>query len=59
MPRPDHDQETGIPDLTSLSLEELAELDDSVVANVIRVIAERRGGRGGYREAFSDFQSAT
>jgi hypothetical protein len=59
MPRPDPDQEAGLPDLTDLSLDQLAMLDDSVVANVIRVLAHSRLGCAANQETFSSFTSAS
>lgn len=59
MPRPDPDQEAGLPDVTELSLDQLAMLDDSVVANVIRVLADSRRGGAVYQETFSNFDSAS
>lgn len=59
MPRPDPDHETGLPDLTELSLDQLAALDDSVVANMIRVLADSRQDCVDYDETFSNWQSSS
>jgi hypothetical protein len=59
MPRPDPDHETGLPDLTQLSLDQLAALDDSVVANMIRVLADSRRDCASYQESFSNFGAAS
>ncbi len=59
MAKPDLDQEAGLPDLTELSLDQLAMLDDSVVANVIRVLADLRRSCAGYPETFSNFGAAS
>jgi hypothetical protein len=59
MPRPDPDHETGLPDLTQLSLDQLAALDDSVVANMIRVLADSRRDYASYQESFSNFGAAS
>jgi hypothetical protein len=42
MPGPDNDRKTGLLDLAELSLDDLSLLDDSVVANAIRALVERR-----------------
>lgn len=59
MPRPDPDQEAGLPDLTELSLDQLAMLDDSVVANMIRVLADSRRGCAVNQETFNNFNAAS
>jgi hypothetical protein len=59
MPRPDPDHETGLPDLTELSLDQLAALDDSVVVNMIRVLADSRRDCSSYQENFSNFGAAS
>jgi len=59
MPRPDPDHETRLPDLTELSLDQLAALDDSVVANMIRVLADSRRDCADYQETFSNFDAAS
>jgi len=59
MPRPDPDHEAGLPDLTELSLDQLAMLDDSVVANVIRVLVDSRRDGADHPETFSNFDSAS
>lgn len=58
MPRPDADREAGLPDLTELSLDQLAMLDDSVVANVIRALADSRQGCAVYQDTFSNWNSS-
>jgi len=58
MQMPDQDQEVGLVDLTGLSLDDLAALDDSVVANAIRLLQERRGNGADYMETFHDFNAA-
>lgn len=57
MPGPDHDEEMGLLDLVELSLDDLSSLDDSVVANAIRRLHERRRCSTGYLETFSAFNS--
>ena len=59
MPRPDPDHQTGLPELTELSLDQLAALDDSVVANMIRALADSRRDRADYQETFSNFGAAS
>lgn len=59
MPRPDPDPETGLPDLTELSLDQLAALDDSMVANMIRALADSRRDCADYQETFSNFGAAS
>lgn len=59
MPRPEHDAETGLPDLTALSLDDLPMLDDSVVANAIKVLVARRGDCAEYGETFSNWNAAS
>jgi hypothetical protein len=59
MPRRDPDHETGLPDLTKLSLDQLATLDDSVVANMIRVLADSRRDCASYQESFNNFNAAS
>jgi hypothetical protein len=53
-----HERETGLLNLSSLSLEDLARLDDSVVADVVRdlVLRRRYGSESG--ERFSNFSAA-
>jgi FXSXX-COOH protein len=58
MQTPDQDQEVGLVDLTGLSLDDLAALDDSVVANAIRLLRERRCNGADYMETFSQFGAA-
>jgi hypothetical protein len=58
MQRPDHDQEAGLLDLVGLSLDDLTMLDDSVVANAVRLLQARRCGGVDYMETFDAFQSA-
>jgi hypothetical protein len=59
MARLDPDHETGLPDLTELSLDQLAALDDSVVANMIRILADSRQNCADYQETFSNFGAAS
>jgi hypothetical protein len=59
MRTPDRDQEIGLIDLTGLSLDDLAALDDSVVANAIKLLQERRCNGADYMETFHDFNAAT
>lgn len=58
MPKPDPDQEMGLVNLVSLSLDDLSKLDDSVVANAIRLLQERRRHGADYMEMFDVFQAA-
>ena len=53
-----HEREGGLLSLSGLSLEDLAELDDSVIANALRDLVERRRYGTGPRERFSAFNSA-
>lgn len=55
---PDYEGETGLLDLGELSLDDLSLLDDSVVANAIRVLAQRRGCGAGNGERFNAWQSS-
>jgi hypothetical protein len=55
---PDQDQEVGLADLAGLSLDDLAALDDSVVANALRLLRERRCNGADYMETFRDFGAA-
>jgi hypothetical protein len=58
MRTPDRDQEIGLIDLTGLSLDDLAAVDDSVVANAIKLLQERRCNGTGHLETFDAFQAA-
>ena len=58
MPTSGHDGETGLLDLANLSLDDLSLLDDSVVANVIRDLIERRRCGAEYAERFSQWNSS-
>jgi FXSXX-COOH protein len=58
MQMPDQHQKVGLVDLTGLSLDDLAALDDSVVANAIRLLRERRCGGEDYMETFNLFNAA-
>jgi hypothetical protein len=55
---PDNDGETGLLDLAELSLDDLSLLDDSVVANAIRALVERRRCGAEHAERFQLFNSA-
>jgi hypothetical protein len=57
MHRPENDGETGLLDLTELSLDDLSLLDDSVVANAIRTLVERRRCGAERAEQFEVFNS--
>jgi hypothetical protein len=57
MPGPDHEEEKGLLDLAELSLDDLPKLDDSVVANAIRLLHERRSCGSAYMETFSQWNS--
>lgn len=59
MQGPARDPQAGLPDLTELSLDQLAMLDDSVVANVIMVLADSRRSCAGYQDTFNDFSAAS
>lgn len=50
--------ETGLLDLSGLSLEDLSKLDDSVVADALRDLVARRRCGTGPRERFNAFKSA-
>jgi FXSXX-COOH protein len=54
MQSPDSGREAGLIDLTALSLDDLHALDDSVVANALRELRDRRCGGADYGERFSD-----
>ena len=58
MQMPDQDREVGLVDLTGLSLDDLAALDDSVVANAIRLLWERRRNGADHMETFDRFSAA-
>jgi hypothetical protein len=58
MERLDHDRDTALLDLAELSLDQLSMLDDSVVANAIRLIVERRRCGAEYLEIFQEFNAA-
>jgi hypothetical protein len=53
-----HNEETGLLDVASLSLDDLSLLDDSVVANVIKDLIERRRCGAEYAERFSMFNAS-
>jgi hypothetical protein len=53
-----HDQSAGLIDLTGMTLEELGNIDDSVVAGAIRLLVARRHGGADYMESFNDYNSA-
>jgi FXSXX-COOH protein len=52
------ERDGGLLSLSGLSLEDLAELDDSVIANALRDLVERRRYGTGAGEPFSNFNSA-
>ena len=54
----DHAGEAGLPDVTGLSLSDLSELDDSVVANAIRHLMENRCDGAGSSARFNAFNSS-
>jgi hypothetical protein len=54
----DRNGETGLIDVTSLSLSDLSELDDSVVANALRQLLANQGGAAECKARFSAFNSA-
>jgi hypothetical protein len=54
MQSPRSGQEAGLIDLTALSLDDLHALDDSVVANALRELSDRRCAGTDYSERFSD-----
>lgn len=58
MSGPDHGDENGLLDVAELSLDNLPGLDDSVVANAIRLLYERRRCGAEYlMETFDQFNS--
>jgi hypothetical protein len=57
MSMPDHGDENGLLNLAELSLNDLPGLDDSVVANAIRLLYERRRCGMEYMETFDQFNS--
>jgi hypothetical protein len=58
MAGPDYDGKTGLLDLADLSLDNLSRLDDSVVANAVRALVERRHCCADNGERFNAFQSS-
>jgi hypothetical protein len=58
MDGPDHDGKMGLLDLADLSLDNLSLLDDSVVANAVRALVERRRCGSENGERFSAWQSS-
>ena len=54
MQSPESGQEAGLIDLNALSLDDLRALDDSVVANALRELRDRRCAGADYSERFSD-----
>jgi hypothetical protein len=58
MPAPRHDEDSGLLDLADLSLEDLSSFDDSVVANLIRDMIDRRRCGTESTERFNQFGSA-
>jgi hypothetical protein len=54
----DRDGETGLLDVTSLSLSDLSGLDDSVVANALRHLLENRCDGAENQGRFGNFQSS-
>jgi len=54
----DRDGETGLIDVTGLSLSDLPELDDSVVANALRRVLENRCDGAEDQARFGNFQSS-
>lgn len=51
-------RETGLLDLSGLSLDELSRLDDSVVAHILRDLVQRRRCGAESREYYSLFDSS-
>jgi hypothetical protein len=58
MPTSGQDGDSGLLDLADLSLEDLSKLDDSVVANVIRDLLDRRRCGAESVGRFNDFNAA-
>jgi hypothetical protein len=58
MPTSGHDGDSGLLDLADLSLDDLSRLDNSVVANVIRDLLDRRRCGTESTERFNQFNSA-
>jgi hypothetical protein len=58
MDGPDYDVKTGLLDLADLSLDNLSLLDDSVVANAVRALVERRRCGSDNGERFSEWNSS-
>lgn len=58
MDRPDYGGKMGLLDLADLSLDNLSLLDDSVVANVVRDLVERRRCGSDNGERFSEWNSS-
>jgi hypothetical protein len=57
MPGADHAEEMGLLDVAGLSLDDLSGLDDSVVANAIRLLDEMRRCGTDYLDTFSNWNS--
>ena len=58
MDGPDYDGKMGLLDLADLSLDNLSLLDDSVVANAVRALVERRRCGLDNGERFDAWQSS-
>jgi hypothetical protein len=58
MAGPDDAGKPGLPDLAGLSLDDLSQLDESVVANAVRALVERRRCGADNGERFDAFNSS-
>lgn len=58
MDGPDDDGKMGLLDVAGLSLDDLSLLDDSVVANAVRALAERRRCGSDNGERFNQWNSS-
>ena len=58
MPTPDHDREMSLLELVEESLDDSSALDDSVVANAIRLLQARRQEGADHKETFSGWNAS-
>lgn len=58
MPKPDHDREMSLVELAEASLDDLTTLDDSIVANAIRLLQARRQEGVDHKDTFSGWNAS-
>ena len=58
MPTPDHDREMSLVELVEETLNDSWALDDSVVANAIRLLQTRRQEAAAHKETFSGWNAS-